>query len=151
MKNLNKFLTILGLFIIVVLLAVTNYEPIETTIQKAEIALPQPALKEAIQKGFQTGAVALLFPYFDEVVNISVEDKEEIYPASNAQAVLQNFFDKYPPATFQISHSGKSRGGEETYYIGDYTDEIGQKLRIYIFVEKALIQEIEISNQIINS
>ena len=130
----------------IVLLAVVNHQSIETTTKKGAIARTQPALKSAIQKGFQKGEVAVLFPYFDELITICIEEEEEIYIAYNAQAALQNFFDKYPPATFKISHSGKSRGGKETYFIGDYTDKNAQKLRIYIFVESELIQEIEISN-----
>lgn len=151
MKYINKIFTIIGLFFVVALLVVFNQQSIEITTQKAAITLTQPTLKEAIQKGFQAGNVAILFPYFDEFLNICIEDKEAIYLAYDAQVVMQNFFTKYPPATFKISHSGKSRGGKEAYFIGDYTDENDNKLRIYIFVEAALIQEVEISNKMVSS
>lgn len=151
MKYLHEFFILIGMFLIVYMIVVVNHQTEVTNTQKASISLMQPTLKEAILKGFQKGEVAVLFPYFDELISICIEDKEEIYLAYNAQATLQNFFNKYPPATFKISHSGKSRGGKETYFIGDYTDKNARKLRIYIFVVAELIQEIEISNPIVSS
>gem|GEM_PF-4055656 len=151
MKYLHKISALLGLFLIFSMITVVNYQTEVTHTQKAAISLMQPALKEAILKGFQKGEVAILYPYFDELISICINDKEEIYLAYNAQAALQNFFDQNPPAKFKISHSGKSRGGKENYFIGDYTDKNDQKSRIYIFVETGLIQEIEISSQVVSS
>ena len=151
MKYLHKIFILLGLFLILSMIAVVNHQTEVTNIQKSSISLMQPPLKEIILKGFQKGEVARLYPYFDELISICIVEKEEIYLAYNAQAALQNFFDQHPPATFKISHSGKSRGGKEIYFIGDYTDKNDNKSRIYIFVAAELIQEIEISSQTVSS
>jgi len=146
-----KGFTITGVFLIIVSLALVNQNDLNTNIHQATTQAITPSLKSAIQKGFQKGEVDLLFPHFDEIISICIADEEQIYMAYHAQAALQNFFNANPPAKFEISHTGKSKGGNETYFIGDYTDVNDQKMRIYIFVIANLIQEIEISSETISS
>lgn len=147
MKYLNKILTIISLFLVLILMALLNNQTNVKTTYKASISLIPTPIEAVIQKGFQDGDVAMLFPYFDELITICVDEEEEIYLAYNAKAALQSFFDNHPPSKFDISHSGKSRGGKETYFIGDYTTENKEQLRIYIFLEANLIQDIEIGSK----
>ena len=148
MKKIPIILIWVALVFIVIATAIVNKPyPTEFTSQNTAIPLPQTGLKSVLKEGFEAGKVELLFPYFDEIISICIQEKEDIYLAYHAKAALSSFFESFPPEEFDLKHNGKSRGGQETFLIGDYTSKTGTKFRVYIFLEKDLIQEIEISSE----
>lgn len=144
MKNLRYFFSLAAVFLLVSLIAIVNEKNVNSNPQEMALTFKINTLKQAILNGFQKGQVAELYPYFDEILSICIDDKEEIYLAYNAKSAMQHFFAIHPPAKFKITHNGKSKGGKASYWIGDYQDVNSRNFRIYILAEKALIQEIEI-------
>lgn len=104
-------------------------------------------LSNAISKGFNTGEVSILFPYFNENISISIAEDENDYKAIDAQIPLTSFFQQHPPKDFSIVHSGRNKTGKEKYWIGDYTNDHNILFRVYILSNQERIQSIEISEK----
>lgn len=150
MQTVTQILAWTGIiFLVIIMAVVNNHQPTDYDHQNAAIPLIQTNLKSALLTGFQKGKVDIIYPYFDEIISICMEGKEEIYLAYNAKIALSNFFESFPPKQFKLSHDGKSRGGKAAYWVGDYKAKMDVKFRIYIFSEKELIQEIEITKELL--
>jgi len=118
------------------------------SLKNSEQGKAQPGLEEVIRQGFQKGEVAVLYPFFDELISICIEDVEEIYLAYNAKTAMQNFFHAHPPQEFIINHKGTNKGGKDHFYIGEYRTKNKENFSVYIFAEKGLISSIEINREI---
>lgn len=88
---------------------------------------------------------------FAKYLNSSVElelpgEVEGIYSKQQAVVILNRFFDKFPPSSFNIVHRGSSTAGSK-FAVGDYTTGEEKTFRVTVFVKKSgsqyLIQEIE--------
>lgn len=88
---------------------------------------------------------------FSRYLNSSVElelpgEAEGIYSKQQVIAILNRFFDKFPPSGFNIVHQGSSASGSR-FAVGDYTTGEEKTFRVTIFIKKTgsryLIQEIE--------
>ncbi len=82
--------------------------------------------------------------YFDNRVEVSIFDKENIFSKEQAQIVLKDFFSKCVVSGFEMIHNGTSVASTK-YYIGLLQTDIGT-IRTYLLVReekgKAIIQEI---------
>ena len=69
-----------------------------------------------IISAFKSGNAAQLAKYFNQTIELTLFDKEEIYSRTQAEIILRDFFSDNPPSQFQIIH----QGGKETsrYAIG---------------------------------
>jgi len=143
-KRLFSFLAIM---LVIGLVALVNQAPTDYATQNVLNSIIQPTLKAAIQQGFEKGKIEVLYPHFDELISICINDVEEVYLAYNGKTALQNFFTVHPPAQFEINHTGTNKSGIKAYFIGDYEDSQQEKFRIYILTEKELIQSIEINKK----
>ena len=98
----------------------------------------------------RVGDVATLATYFDEQVEISVLDKEDIYDKATAKKMLATFFATNQPVSFEQLHKGKSQGNNSVYCIGNLATA-DQSYRVYVFLnivgDKQLIQELRIDKE----
>jgi Domain of unknown function (DUF4783) len=92
-----------------------------------------PAL-EAISSALGAGDVTALSKYFADNVEISIQDKEQVYPKSKAAEVLKGFFDSNKPRAFAQVHKGQSRGNSDQYCIGNLTATAGS-YRVYLYLK----------------
>jgi len=69
-----------------------------------------------IINAFKSGNAVQLAKYFNQTIELTLFDKEEIYSKTQAEIILRDFFTSNPPTQFQIIH----QGGKETsrYAIG---------------------------------
>jgi hypothetical protein len=92
------------------------------------------------------GNAKLLSFYMSTSIEIEINGQEGIYSKSQAEQVLNKFFDKYPPRSFSLSHKGNSAAGAR-FAVGDYVTGKEHTFRVTIFLKKNgdqyLIQEIE--------
>lgn len=147
MKNVKVFsLIAVLLFSILIIFIFKNENIAFKEWGTAKITIDK-SLNNAILKSFKAGDAALLVPYFEETINLSIEEEEDSYEASNAKIPLNNFFERNPPKYFAIKHSGKNKSGKEKYWIGDYTNEMGLLFRVYLLSNQERIQSIEISEK----
>ena len=103
------------------------------TIAFANNAQGTPAL-EAITTALSNGDVGGLSKYFADNVEISIQDKEQIYPKAKASEVLKGFFDTAKPKSFAQVHKGQSRENSDQYCIGNLTATAGT-YRVYLYLK----------------
>jgi hypothetical protein len=99
---------------------------------------------ESITAAIQAGNAKQLAQYFDNNVDITVYNKEEMYSRTQAELVIKDFFSKNTPTSFKIIHKGASNQGSE-YAIGTLVTSVGS-FRTYIYIKQKgtsyFIQEI---------
>jgi len=105
---------------------------------------------DVIATALQAGDTNTLATYFDEQVEISVLDKEDLYDPATAKQVLATFFANNKPLTFDQVHKGTSQGENSVYCIGNLTTA-SKTFRVYVFLKvegkKHLIQELRIDEE----
>lgn len=105
---------------------------------------------EAISTALNSGDVETLSKYFADNVEISIQDKEQIYPKAKAADVLRGFFDSNKPKGFSQVHRGTSRENSDQYCIGNLNAATGN-YRVYIYLKVAgsnmSIQEIRLDKE----
>jgi hypothetical protein len=88
--------------------------------------------------------------YFNNNVDLTVFNQEEVYSKAQAEMVLRDFFTKNPPKSFTVIHKGVSKEGAK-YAIGTLTTTSGQNIRTYFFVKEAtggsFIQELRFERE----
>ncbi|MBL7904585.1 MAG: DUF4783 domain-containing protein [Bacteroidales bacterium] len=79
----------------------------------------QAEINPRIQTAIKTGSAKDLSVFFNNPIDLTTPGNEGTYSKSQAEMILRGFFQKYPPASFSISHHGKSNDGSQ-YAIGSY-------------------------------
>ena len=92
-----------------------------------------PAL-EAISAALGAGDVDALSKYFADNVEISIQDKEQLYPKTKAVEILKGFFDSNKPKAFAQVHKGQSRENSDQYCIANFTATAGT-YRVYLYLK----------------
>jgi len=65
---------------------------------------------DSITSALSQGNVEVLSTYFDESVEISIADEDDIYDKTEAKTILVNFFSANKPSKFDQVHKGTSKG-----------------------------------------
>lgn len=120
MKNLLKYS-----LVIFVLFAVFGYSAASVYAQKELNPKIIAAIKSANAKELST--------YFNNPVDLTTPGNEGTYSKAQAEMIVKSFFQKYPPASFTISHQGKSNDGSQ-YAIGAYKSGANQ-FRTYLLLK----------------
>ncbi|MCC7466127.1 MAG: DUF4783 domain-containing protein [Saprospiraceae bacterium] len=89
---------------------------------------------EAISTALGAGDVAALSKYLADNVEISIQDKEQVYTKAKAQEVLKGFFDANKPKAFAQVHKGQSRENSDQYCIGNLSATAGN-YRVYLYLK----------------
>ena len=89
---------------------------------------------EAISTALSTGDVDGLSKYFATTVEISIQDKEQVYQKAKAMEVLKSFFDSSKPKSFAQVHKGQSRENSDQYCIGNLSAAAGN-YRVYLYLK----------------
>ncbi|MFN0214476.1 MAG: DUF4783 domain-containing protein [Saprospiraceae bacterium] len=92
-----------------------------------------PAL-EAISAALGAGDVDGLSKYFADNVEISIQDKEQVYSKAKAAEVLKGFFETSKPRSFAQVHKGQSRENSDQYCIGNLSASAGT-FRVYLYLK----------------
>jgi hypothetical protein len=66
---------------------------------------------------FNTGNASLLAQNFNNTIELTLFDKEEIYSKTQAEMILRDFFSKHKPTQFKIIHQGGKENSK--YAIGN--------------------------------
>lgn len=103
------------------------------SISFANNAQGTPAL-EAISTALSIGDVEGLTKYLADNVEISIQDKEQVYTKAKAAEVLKGFFDANKPKAFTQVHKGQSRENSDQYCIGNLTATVGT-YRVYLYLK----------------
>ena len=99
-----------------------------------------------ITRSIGEGDADALGAYFDNSVEISVLDREDVYNRSQAISVIRSFFQQNQPRSFSQVHKGTSKGNDSQYCIGNLVTA-SRNFRVYIYMKidsnnRAVIQEL---------
>ena len=73
-------------------------------------------IPEKVLQGFNEGNATLISGYFKGSLELTIENKENIYSSTQAELILKDFFKKNTPQSFKIIHEGGK--SESKYAIG---------------------------------
>lgn len=88
-----------------------------------------------VKGALNAGSSKELIKYLDKASDIDIEGEKSTYSKTQAEVVLKDFFQSYPPTNFQIIHQGASRAGSP-YVIGQYSHKSGS-FRVWIRLKEA--------------
>lgn len=80
-------------------------------------------IPDAIVTAFRTGNAATLSKYINKTIELTVENKEEIYSKAQAEIILKDFFANHHPKDFNILHQADKQSSK--YAIGDLQTNSG--------------------------
>ena len=83
-----------------------------------------------VKSALNAGSSKELIKYLDKTSDIDIEGEKASYSKTQAEVILKDFFQSYPPTNFQIIHQGASRAGSP-YVIGQYSFKSGS-FRVWI-------------------
>lgn len=110
------------------------------------VSFVQPNIA-AVTKALSEGDAATLSNYLDNTVELTILASQNVYNKAQATTVLNDFFAKNKPRSFNAVHQGSSKGSSSHYTIGDLSSTTGT-YRVYLYYksvgEKPVIQEIRI-------
>ncbi len=123
MKNLKKIVSVI--VVLCSLVAVSSGFPQDNK------------LPNDIIVGLNTGNAKVLANYFNQNVELVVLDNDNVYSKAQAQQIVSNFFNKFPPVVnnaFSVIHnSGKA---DARSVIGKLKTEKGD-FRVYFLLKKS--------------
>lgn len=92
----------------------------------------QEVVSQQIQKGLKSNNPTLIASFFNNQVEMSVMDKEDIFSETQAKNILSNFLSQNKVIRFSMLHSG----GKETakYYIGNI-ETATSKFRVFYLLK----------------
>jgi len=100
-----------------------------------------------IVSSFNSGNAAKLSQYFNQTIELTFFEKEEIYSKTQAEIILRDFFAKNPPKQFKILHEGGKESSK--YAIGQYISNT-KTFRITFLLKtinsKVFIHQLRIEN-----
>lgn len=112
------------------------------------IAMVAPDNLSNISKAISNGDANALSQYFDDKVEVSILDDENLLEKAEAKKTLQGFFTKNKPQSYTQVHDGTSKGEGSKYTIGNLKAN-GKIYRVYVYMKVTggnyTIQEISIN------
>lgn len=111
-------------------------------------AVPQFDIPEKIFTAIEIGNVQELSEYFNNSIELILEDQEDIYSRQQAEKILEDFFENHPPVSFKILHQGGSENAK--YAIGNLKTE-NSAYRVHFLVKmkngEPLIHQLRIQEE----
>ena len=89
---------------------------------------------ESITGALNAGDADALSKYFAPNVEISIQDKEQVYVKAKATEVVRGFFSSNKPKSFSQMHKGVSRENSDQYCIGNLVSATGN-YRVYLYLK----------------
>ncbi|GAB4493605.1 MAG: hypothetical protein OHK0019_17920 [Saprospiraceae bacterium] len=89
---------------------------------------------ESITAALNAGDVEALSKHFAPNVEISIDDKEQVYAKAKAIEVIRTFFNANKPKSFSQMHKGVSRENSDQYCIGNLSSASGN-YRVYLYLK----------------
>lgn len=90
---------------------------------------------EEISAGIRSGNVSFISKYFDNVVDITVNNNQSTFSHSQAEMVLKNFFKNSEPSEFNIIENGVSNGNGSAYTVGELVTK-NNRYKVYISIRQ---------------
>jgi hypothetical protein len=89
---------------------------------------------DAVNKAIQAGNAGKVASYFNNTVDLEVDDTDGNFSNKQAEAILKEFFSKKAVNSYTVKHKGSSDDGSK-YIIGSYASKDGSTYRVYILLK----------------
>jgi len=110
------------------------------------IARPVSDIFKEVENAISLGNAKMIEGYLNTSIELETPTTKGIYSRSQAELIMDKFFQKYPPISFTITQKGNSSGGSR-FAVGNYVSTRERTFRVTIFVKKSgqdfLIREIK--------
>lgn len=84
-------------------------------------------IPDEVYAGLKAGNASLVASYFNENIELVIIDKEEVCSKAQGEQILNDFFVRYKPLDFKITHQGSD---DSSYAIGKLQTTNGN-FRVY--------------------
>ncbi|NRB62491.1 MAG: DUF4783 domain-containing protein [Saprospiraceae bacterium] len=105
----------------------------------------------SITQAISKGDASTLGQFLDKTVEIAVIDREDIYTRSEAERILNDFFNIHEPKSFSQVHKGSSKARNSLYCIGNLVTGKREIYRVYIYMrvdgDEYVIQELRFDKE----
>jgi hypothetical protein len=92
----------------------------------------QPKMDDVVTV-LNNSSVENVVQYFDNVVDITLNNSQSTYSKSQAEMVIRNFFTKNAVTSFRIKYKGNDAYDSSFYLIGDFKTKGHGVFRVYMF------------------
>jgi Asp-tRNA(Asn)/Glu-tRNA(Gln) amidotransferase C subunit len=110
----------------------------------------QPKMDDVVNM-LNTNNIENIVKYFDNVVDITLDNNQSTYSKSQAEMVIRNFFNKNDVSGFKIILNGNSSDDQAFYLIGDMKTNGHGQYKVYLFFKikgkEHLLQEMKIEHK----
>jgi hypothetical protein len=108
----------------------------------------QASVFESLSSALHSGNTTKITHYMDNVVYITIDNKQYAYSKAQANMVLEKFFNKNIPSTYELQYVGQSPNKNITYGIGELLTANNGRYRVYLLIKTKpdhsdLLQEIK--------
>ncbi|MFO8234853.1 MAG: DUF4783 domain-containing protein [Bacteroidales bacterium] len=97
---------------------------------------------------FKVGTAKELSRFFNENLELSVLENDDIYSRSQAERIMDDFFKEYTPKNFEFIHEG---GKQDAKYAIGKLETFNGTFRVYLLLkkekEKLLIHQLRIEKE----
>lgn len=104
----------------------------------------------SISRAMNSGDAEALGQYFDNSIELSVMENEDIYSKAQAVQIVKDFFNQHTPKSFSQLHHGSSPASDSQYCIGNLVTS-DNTYRVYIYMKmngaSTVIQEIRFDQE----
>ncbi|MCF8335268.1 MAG: DUF4783 domain-containing protein [Bacteroidales bacterium] len=98
---------------------------------------------------FKVGTAKELARFFNDNLELTVGENEDIYSKSQAERIMDDFFTKHPPKDFNFIHKG---GKEDAQYAIGRLETFKGNFRVYMLLKpkenQLLIHQLRIEDEI---
>lgn len=109
-------------------------------------AKPSNDIFKEVENAISLGNAKMMVSYLNTSIELETPSSKGIYSRSQAELIIDKFFQKYPPISFTIAQKGNSSGGSR-FAVGNYVSTRERTFRVTLFIKKSgadyLIQEIK--------
>ena len=92
-------------------------------------------VKDEINEAFYKGNAKQLSTFLNDMIDISMENMEATYSRFQAESILNEFFEKNPPASYHVEKEGVS-SESSSFVIATYTTIYGCSYRVYYVLKE---------------
>jgi hypothetical protein len=95
----------------------------------------QPRMDDVVTS-LNGNSIENIVRYFDNVVDITLNNNQSTYSKSQAEMVIRNFFSKNAIYAFRIKYKGNASDDNSFYLIGDLKTNGHGVFRVYFFFKQ---------------
>ncbi|HHU58980.1 MAG TPA: DUF4783 domain-containing protein [Bacteroidales bacterium] len=106
------------------------------------------SMPDGIANATRSGDAARLAEYFNPRIELVLPGKSGVFSKEQAQFLMKDFFEQYPPASFQFIHQGERENA--TFAIGRYHYNRGQYRLLFLVKNsngQTLIHQLRVEKQ----